>query len=104
MRAPHAPGLFIWVSRERVGRTNYYHNMPRFYFDIREDDHHHPDDDGNDLPDIVAAEREAVLAATEILRDKVSRHPVRQVSVEVRNESGQRVATSTVILQSARAE
>jgi hypothetical protein len=73
--------------------------MPRFYFDIREDDRLVSDDEGNDLPNIDAAEREAVLVATEIVSDKVKRGRIQKVIVEVRNEDGQRLLTSTVTLQ-----
>ena len=80
----------------------HFETMPRFYFDIREDDRLVSDDDGNDLPNTDAAEREAVLVAAEIASDQVKRGRIEKVVVEVRNEDGERVAVTTLTLQSVR--
>ena len=53
-----------------------------------------PDEDGLELPDIAAAEREAAEGAADIGR----KLPKGAVTVEVRNERGQRVITATVTL------
>jgi hypothetical protein len=76
--------------------------MPRFYFDIREDERLSTDEEGNDLPSVDAAEREAMLAAAEIVCDKIKRRRIQKLIVEVRNGDGQRLVTSTVTLDSVR--
>jgi hypothetical protein len=45
--------------------------MPRFFFDAREDDALTPDDEGMELPDLTAAEHEALEAAASIARDEL---------------------------------
>ncbi len=40
--------------------------MGRFYFHLQADDQIVPDDEGVDLPDLSAAEHEAILAAREL--------------------------------------
>ena len=46
-----------------------------------------------------AAEQEAATAAAEIGRDDLPKGKARDVTVEVRNEHGQRVLTVTVAMQ-----
>ncbi len=70
--------------------------MPRFYFDTREGSHFSPDEEGLEFPDLDAAEREAAEAAAEIDRDRLPHGDARDVTVEVRNEHGQRVITVQV--------
>jgi len=70
--------------------------VPRFYFDLREGPRFIPDDEGLEFADLDAAEREAAEAAAEIGRDKLPKGGVRDVTVEVRNEHGQRVLTVTI--------
>ena len=70
--------------------------MPRFYFDVREGTRFVPDNKGLEFDDLDAAEREAAEVAAEIGRDKLPRGGPRDVTVEVRNEHGQRVLTATV--------
>ena len=72
--------------------------MPRFYFDIREGVRFVPDEEGLEVPDLDAAEREAAEAAAEIGRSLLPVGMARSVTVEVRNEHGQRVVTATVTL------
>jgi hypothetical protein len=72
--------------------------MPLFYFDVREGVRFTPDDDGLDFPDVDAAEREAADAAASIGRDRLPNGHARSVTVEVRNEHGQRIITATVTL------
>ena len=45
--------------------------MPQFYFHIRDEDGLTRDAEGQDLPDLEAARREAVSAAREILGEKL---------------------------------
>lgn len=72
--------------------------MPRFFFDVREGVRFVPDEDGLEFPDINAAERSAAEAAAEIARDLLPKAVARSVTVEVRNDHGQRVVTATVTL------
>ena len=41
--------------------------MVRFYFHLQTGDQIAPDDEGNELPDLSAAEHEAILAARELV-------------------------------------
>ncbi|MGE5271224.1 MAG: DUF6894 family protein [Thiohalocapsa sp.] len=72
--------------------------MPRFYFDVREGVTFSADNEGVELVDLDAAERHAAEGAAEIGRDLLPKGGHRSVTVEVRNEHGQRVVTATVIL------
>jgi len=73
--------------------------MPRFYFDTREGSKFIPDDEGLEFPNLDAAEREAAEAAAEIGRDRLPSGDTRDVTVEVRNEHGQRVLTVRVSIE-----
>ncbi|HEX8663995.1 MAG TPA: hypothetical protein VF744_08205 [Beijerinckiaceae bacterium] len=72
--------------------------MPRFYFDVREGVRFAPDEEGLEFPDVETAEREAATTAAEIGRDLLPKGVARSVTVEVRNEHGQRIITATVTL------
>jgi hypothetical protein len=72
--------------------------MPRFYFDLREDGWFAPDGIGTDLPDVDAAEQEATEVAALIGRDRLPEGKNRTITVEVRNEHGQRILAATVAL------
>jgi type IV pilus biogenesis protein CpaD/CtpE len=73
--------------------------MPRFHFDMRDEGVFVPDEEGEDLPDLNAAERVAAETAAEFGRDKLPKGVDRKVVIEVRNEHGQRVLTATVWLE-----
>ena len=45
--------------------------MGRFYFHLQADEQIVPDDEGVDLPDLSAAEHEAILAARELLAEAI---------------------------------
>ena len=45
--------------------------MGRFYFHLQADDQIVPDNEGEDLPDLSAAEHEAILAARELLAEAI---------------------------------
>ena len=72
--------------------------MPRFFFDVREGVRFIPDDDGLEFPNIDAAEHEAAETAAAIGRDLLPKGVARCVTVEVRNQHGQRVITAAVTL------
>jgi hypothetical protein len=78
--------------------------MPHFYFDVREGPQFVPDEEGLEFPDVEAAEREAAESAASIGRDLLPKGTARDVTVEVRNEHGQRVITVTVTMQVDRVE
>jgi hypothetical protein len=78
--------------------------MPLFYFDTREGSRFTPDEEGLEFPDLdaaerEAAEREAATAAAEMGRDLLPRGDARDITVEVRNEHGQRVLTVRITMQ-----
>ncbi len=78
--------------------------MPRFYFDIREGVRLTPDDEGLEFDSLNAAEYEATRTAAEIGRDRLPKGDVREVTIEVRNEHGQRVLTVKVSMDVDRVE
>ena len=73
--------------------------MPLFYFDTREGPRFIPDEEGMELPSLDAAEREAAETAAEMGRDRLPSGDSRDVTVEVRNEHGQRVLTVRVSME-----
>ena len=76
--------------------------MPRFYFDIREGPRFIPDNEGQEVPDLAAAEREAMAAAASMARDLLPKGRARAVTITVRNGQGERVLTVTVRMEVAR--
>ncbi len=73
--------------------------MPRFYFDVREGPRFIPDDEGLEFDSLDAAEREAAETAAQIGRDKLPKGGTRNITIEVRNEHGQRVLTVAVSMR-----
>jgi hypothetical protein len=65
--------------------------MPRYYFDLCDDNNFYPDEGGLDFPSIDAARQEAAHSLADMLREAASSRTgkvVRQMSVEVRNDVG----------------
>jgi hypothetical protein len=75
-----------------------------FYFDVREDGEFSPDDEGLECRDLDAAERIAAETAASITRDKLPKGGSREVSVEVRDETGQSLLTVTVAMRTERTQ
>ena len=70
--------------------------MPRYFFDAREDDALTPDHEGIELPDLTAAEHEALEAAASIARDELLAGQARSITIEVWTEDRRRVLAATV--------
>src|SRR5258707_9936453 len=67
--------------------------MGRFYFHLQADDQIVPDDEGVDLPDLSAAEHEAILAAREILGEAIkSGRPEVSKAFVIADEEGRALA------------
>jgi hypothetical protein len=67
--------------------------MGRFYFHLQADDQIAPDDEGADLPDLSAAEHEAILAARELLAEAIkSGWPEVLEAFVIANEEGRALA------------
>jgi len=62
--------------------------MPRFYFDIRDQDGVTYDDVGLELPDLEAARAEARLALGELMVESISRSGTGAIRIEIRTEDG----------------
>ena len=77
--------------------------MARYFFDMREGQTFTPDDVGLEFDSLDAAEHEAACAA-EIGRDRLPKGNGREVTVEVKNEHGQRALTVKVSLEIDRVE
>jgi hypothetical protein len=78
--------------------------VPRFYFDVREGTSFTSDDEGLEFESLDGAEHMAAESAAEIGRDRLPQGGSREVTVEVRNEHGQRVLTVTVSMEIRRVE
>ena len=67
--------------------------MRRFYFHLQADDQIVPDDEGVELPDLSAAEHEAILAARELLAEAIrcGRPEIPEAFV-ITNEEGRALA------------
>lgn len=69
-------------------------NMPRFYFHVRKGSDFEEDSDGAELPSAEAARGEALLAAREILAERLLRGEVIDGDVfEITTEDGDVVGT-----------
>lgn len=62
--------------------------MPRYYFDIRDQNGVQFDDVGIDLPDIATARKEARLALAEILAENLARDGRGAVTIDIRAGDG----------------
>lgn len=71
--------------------------MPRFYFDVRQDDDLDADEEGVELSDVATAQREAVMGAIDLTKELLNEAQANLV-VEVRDEDGQHVALAHVSL------
>ena len=72
--------------------------MPRYYFDINDDQFSIVDTHGTDLSGLEAAKKEAVMIATSIARDIFPSGGGASVRINVRDEHT-RLFTATVALQ-----
>ena len=84
--------------------------MPRFYLDVHEGSGFWPDDEGSEFADLEAAEHEATLTAVSIGQELLPNGNECAVTVEVRDDQGERVTAvtmtvtdETVIMKVARA-
>jgi hypothetical protein len=62
--------------------------MPRFYFDIRDNEALAPDEEGLELPDMRAAEVEAAHSLAHMAKDMPSGTEHHHMAVEVRTDDG----------------
>ena len=65
--------------------------MPRYYFDMMDDDGLLVDDEGVELSDLDAAQEEAARSLGDMVRDATrnfKRGPIQQMGIEVRDEIG----------------
>jgi uncharacterized protein with GYD domain len=60
--------------------------MPRFHFDIQENDHLIRDDEGRDFADATAARKEAVETGASIARDAFMAGSADHVVIDVRKD------------------
>jgi uncharacterized membrane protein len=65
--------------------------MPRFYFDVSIKGQVARDDEGLELDDLDAVEREAIRAASEIVREDLSKGSASEIVLHIRDEQGQQV-------------
>ena len=76
--------------------------MPRYYFDIQDDDLFTPDHDGAELDDIEAARDEAARTLGEIARDVLPGAHRRVLKVEVRDAAKESILQATLVYEVAR--
>ena len=84
--------------------------MPQFHLDVHEGSCFWPDDEGSEFADLDAAEHEATVTAISIGRELLRNDNERAVTVEVRDDQGERVTAvpmtvtgETVTIKIARA-
>ncbi len=65
--------------------------MPKYFFDMRDNDALTPDDVGLDYSDIQAVKAEATRALAEMARDIVPATDRRELAIEVRDQSNRPV-------------
>jgi hypothetical protein len=73
--------------------------MPRFYFDTTLDHVTEPDREGVQLDDAQTARREAVRAAAEMAKDFARHSDEQDITIQVRDEAGERVGTARLTLR-----
>jgi uncharacterized protein DUF6894 len=78
--------------------------MPRFHFDLREDDVFMRDDEGAELVDDKAAERQAIETAASVARDAFARGSAEKVLVEVRDHRAATLFKVAVLLKIERGD
>ena len=71
--------------------------MPRFYFDVRQDNQLVTDAEGEEHPNAAAAQREAALAVAHLSKELLRGEPG-QLVVEVRDEEGRPVVRAKISL------
>jgi hypothetical protein len=76
--------------------------MPRYYFDIHDDDLFTPDDEGVDLDGVEAARDEAARTLGEIARDVLPGSLRRVLKVEVRDEDREPLLEARLVFEVAR--
>ena len=62
--------------------------MPRYHFDVVEDDLIAVDEEGLELPDLQAAELEATRSLANVARDIQIGAADREIAIKIRTESG----------------
>jgi uncharacterized protein DUF6894 len=71
--------------------------MPRFHFDISEDDHFIRDDEGQEFTDVGAARKEAVETGASIARDAFIAGSGDHVVINVRDDEAQLLKISITL-------
>ena len=70
--------------------------MPRFYFDVREEDGVTSDEVGVELESLEAAEREAIRMVTGIGHESLSKDRSSEIEVQVKDNEGFLLLTVTI--------
>ena len=73
--------------------------MPRFYFDTTLGNVTEPDREGVQFRDAHAARREALYAAAEMAKDAALHNDEQDITIQVRDEAGERVGTARLTLR-----
>jgi hypothetical protein len=76
--------------------------MPRYYFDMHEDDLVNADPVGSDLPEHEAARAEAVLALAQWAKDVLPTRRVRSLSIRVRDETKKLILVAELLFKVTR--
>ena len=76
--------------------------MPRYYFDIRENDTLVVDEEGLELPDLRAAEIEAAASLGHMARDALPGAERHHMAIEVRTVQDGGVFKATFLFETAR--
>ena len=71
--------------------------MPRFHFDISEDNHFTRDDEGQEFADVKAARKEAVETGASLARDSFMTGSGDHVVINVREDGAPRLKVSITL-------
>jgi hypothetical protein len=72
--------------------------MPRFFFDYDDGKSVTADDVGLELATREDVHRAVLDALPDLARELLPEHPVREMSIQVRNEAGRHILTTSLVL------
>jgi hypothetical protein len=76
---------------EQLGRSSGLWAMPGYFFDVRDGDDVTVGDESLEFQDLDAARQDAAAALGEMARDVLPSSKQRQIVIDVRSETGERV-------------
>jgi hypothetical protein len=88
---------------EQLGQRQGLWAMPGYFFDVRDGDHVTLGDEPLEFQDLEAAHRDAAAALAEMARDVLPLSKQREMVINVRSETGERVLSLSLTFAAERA-